>query len=182
MSDDDIDEKAEQRSQLWSSELDEDDTDAKDDQDDAGAQDAVDASDATSEAETAQTTDAEDDHSTMDAMDAVNDEGSDGAEDTTNASDAVDKESAEWAVESIRDAWTANSVRLPESIQEPFGTEYKRLDWQLEQADTDFELTKDRYYKPLVIALGLQRLQNCDADEVADLAEEMQQGTLLDDS
>ena len=115
-----------------------------------------------------------------DATDATDTENAKDEKRTQHAKDAMD--ATEWDVDSIRDAWNPNSVRLPDSIQDVFASEYKRLDYQLDQADTDFEFTKDRYYKPLVVALGLEALQQLDADEVAGRVDAMEQATLLDDS
>lgn len=112
-----------------------------------------------------------------DAADATDTERAVDEQDATDALDAT-----EWDVDSIREAWQPNNVRLPESIQDVFASEYKRLDYELDQADTDFAFTKDRYYKPLVVALGLDALQELEADEVADRVDEMEQATLLDES
>lgn len=150
MSDED---KADERSEMWSSEL-----DASDPVDTTDAKDAMNTDD-TSDTET--------------PMDTANTETSKG---TMDAIDAT-----EWDVDSIRDAWNPNSIRLPDSIQGVFASEYKRLDWRLEQAATDFEFSKDRYYKPLVVALGLQQLQDLESDEIADRVDAMEQQDLFDD-
>lgn len=124
-----------------------------------------------SEADAQDDSDAEDTKHTTETMDATH---------TEHAMDAQDTQQAtEWDVDSIREAWQPNNVRLPESIQDVFASEYKRLGYELDQADTDFAFTKDRYYKPLVVALGLEALQEMGADEVADRADEMEQAALL---
>lgn len=151
MSDDS--DKADERSEMWSSELD--------------ASDGPDATDATNAKNARDDSDAK---APIDATDAV------GADDTMRAMDTT-----EWDVDSIRDAWNPNSIRLPDSIQDTFASEYKRLDWQLEQSEAGFAFSKDRYYKPLVVALGLATLQELDTDEITDRVEAMEQATLLDD-
>jgi len=125
------------------------------------------------EADAQDNSDAEDEKNTTETMDATH---------TEHAMDAQDTQQAtEWDVDSIREAWQPNNVRLPESIQDVFASEYKRLDYELDQSDTDFGFTKDRYYKPLVVALGLETLQAMDADEVADRVDAMEQAELLDE-
>jgi len=149
-SDNDI---AEQRSQMWSSELDDDENPDETESSDSDISDTTDSKTGMS---------------------------SDTAEDTKRALDTMDpSDSTEWDVDSIREVWNPNSIRLPDSIQEPFTTEYKRLDWLLEQAETDFDFTKDRYYKPLVIALGVQAIRECDSDEIVSLVEKMEQRELI---
>jgi hypothetical protein len=145
--------KADERSEMWSSELNA--SDSVDTTDAKGATDTTDTADTESSMDTADT---ETPKSKMDAMDAT-----------------------EWDVDSIREAWNPNSIRLPDSIQGVFASEYKCLDWQLEQAETDFSFSKDRYYKPLVVALGLQQLQAMEPDEIADSVAAMEQQDLFDD-
>ena len=150
--DDGLDEKAEQRSSMWAGSL-------EVDQDDVDEQHATRATD------------------TEDTMDVQHTQAEQSAED---AQGAMDDSRTEWDVDSIRDAWHPNSIRLPESVQTSFNSQHKRLDWQLEQVDSDVNYTKDRYYKPLVIALGLRELQNLDAEEIAGLLEDLEHGELLE--
>lgn len=155
---DDSEEKFDQRSDLWSSELEEDDENTEEDERAAGAKD---------------TTGDMDDVNAMDATDTQK------AKDTTDHSD--EQSATEWDVDSIRESWPATNVRLPESIRDPFNAQHKRLDWQLDRVESDVQYTKDRYYKPLVIALGLRQLQSLEPEEVAELLEEMEHGDLLDE-
>jgi hypothetical protein len=166
-SDDDI---AEQRSQMWAGELDEEsdsETDSAngpmDTNDTVGSLDAKRAEEKEKVAESAGS----------ESQDAVDNKSAVGSLDAKDA-----KDTTEWDVDSIRDSWNPNSVRLPDSIQEPFGSEYKRLDYLLEQAETEFKFGKDRYYKPLVVALGVQAIQEKDSDEIVELVERMEQGDL----
>lgn len=153
--------RADEIANMWNNEV--------DDEDDEDADDDTGAVDASGE------TDASDTSSTMDATETTDDSRA------MDASDAQDTPRTEWDVDSIRDAWNPNSVRLPDSIQDVFATEYKRLDYELSQADTNFAFTKDRYFKPLVVALGLQQLQAMEPEEIADRVDAMEQQELLDE-
>lgn len=126
--------------------------------------------------DTERTEDASNAADTEDTMDATDTQDTSHTERTSNT-----QETTEWDVESIRESWNPNSIRLPDSIQEPFDSEYKRLDWQLEDTDVDVDFRKDRHYKPLVIALGIQAVREQDTDEIADAIEAMVAGDLLDD-
>jgi len=93
---------------------------------------------------------------------------------TTSTSDAKDAKATQWDVDSIRDEWTANQVRLPESLQRRFNAYYNNVESKLlmEGIDTDFR--KDRHYKPLVIALGLSVLHDMDTTDAIDALDALQ--------
>lgn len=103
-------------------------------------------------------------------MDSSDDDDAENAKDTQNA----------WDTESIRDDWHANSVRLPKHLQDAWDAEHKRLDYELTQQDVDIDYSKDRYYKPLVIALGLSRLQSMDTTEVETTLEKIQENGMVE--
>jgi len=98
--------------------------------------------------------------------------------DSSDAKDAKDTQSA-WDTESIRDDWHANSVRLPKHLQNAWDSEHKRLDYELTQQDVDIDYSKDRWYKPLVIALGLSQLQSMDTDELETALENLQENEIV---
>ena len=87
------------------------------------------------------------------------------------------QQSSAWDVESIREDWNPNSIRLPDHLQRRFDAYHKRLDWQMH---TDREFKKDRHYKPLVIALGLRELQEMDADSVLDSLDELESNQIVE--
>jgi len=99
--------------------------------------------------------------------------------DSSDTEDAKDEQNA-WDTESIRDDWHANSVRLPKHLQNAWDSEHKRLDYELTQQDVDIDYSKDRYYKPLVIALGLSKLQSMDTTEVETALEKVQENEMVE--
>jgi hypothetical protein len=120
---------------------------------------------------------------TGDAMDTTATDDAKNSQTTQETSDAPsgeDGELTEWDVDSISSAWKANQVRLPDSIQTPYDAEHNRIAYELQQADADVNYSKDRYYKPLVIALGLQELSEADGEEIAELLEQLEAGELVE--
>lgn len=178
MTDDSAD-KTEERAQAWGGALEDDlkQVDAEDD--DGNESDERDkktqrTKDTTQTKDTMDTTASERVTDTQDGQDAQNEQ------DTHKTNADTGGERSEWDIDSISSAWRANQVRLPESIQGPFDTEHKRLDFELQQHDFDVDYSKDRYYKPLVVALGLRELQEADAEKIANLLDQLERGDLLD--
>lgn len=170
---DDSGDKTQERADAWGGALEDDLKQVEDNDADDGESEKVDK----------ETQHAKDTTETEDTMDTTTSERVTDTQDEQDAHEAdVDQGSgrSEWDVDSISSAWRANQVRLPESIQGPFDTEHKRLDFELEQLDADVEYSKDRHYKPLVVALGLRELQGADADEIAGLLEQLENRDLLD--
>lgn len=76
---------------------------------------------------------------------------------------------SEWDVDNVKNAWNANTILLPESLDERFDDEYGRLNWQ-----TDGDFKKDRHFKPLVVYLGLEQLADQEGEDVTELLERME--------
>lgn len=76
----------------------------------------------------------------------------------------------EMAVTNIKEEWDANSIYLPDFLYTDLRTTYKRTDLEYE---TEFgeSLQKTRYYYPLVIQLGLERIEGMEADEIKERVE-----------
>ena len=75
-----------------------------------------------------------------------------------------------WNAKNVKNAWNPNTFYLPpEYLDQRFGDQYDRLNYLL-----DRDIKKDRHYKPLVIALGLERLERMEEQEVMDVLERME--------
>jgi hypothetical protein len=73
------------------------------------------------------------------------------------------------SVMNVKNAWNAKTVYLPDELHDEMGTAYKRLDLNL---DDDFdELRKTRHFYPLLIAVGLERLEDMESKEVIERLE-----------
>jgi len=100
--------------------------------------------------------------------------------DDTDTSDAMDAQGS-WDVASIRDSWHPNSVRLPDSLQRRWNAYHARIESEFALEGVDRKFGKDRYYKPLVIALGLRALDAMDTNEVVDALDDLERKGNLDD-
>jgi len=97
-------------------------------------------------------------------------------QDDESNEDAADGKDANgpWDVESIRDAWHPNSVRLPDPLQRRFQAYHSRVESELTLDGLDRPYGKDRYYKPLVVALGLRELDGMDTADVLEALDELE--------
>jgi UDP-galactopyranose mutase len=75
--------------------------------------------------------------------------------------------------ENVKKEWTATSVYLPDFLQRRLTTRYKRLDLDFEE-EYNQSLPKTRYYYPLVVALGIEQLEEMDATEIKERMEQME--------
>lgn len=70
----------------------------------------------------------------------------------------------------VKKEWTARSVYLPDELERHLSQTYKRLDWQLE-ADEGLSIKKTRHYYPLVVRLGLERIEEMESKELKERIE-----------
>ena len=67
----------------------------------------------------------------------------------------------------VKKEWKALSVYLPDELESDLSRTYKRLDWELE-ADRELSIKKTRHYYPLVVELGLERIEEMESSEIED--------------
>ncbi|WP_435078794.1 hypothetical protein [Halococcus sp. AFM35] len=72
----------------------------------------------------------------------------------------------------VKKAWNATSIYLPDDLDTKLSTAYKRADLQLSE-DADISFKKTRHYYPVVIALGLERMENMESKEIMEVMEEL---------
>lgn len=65
----------------------------------------------------------------------------------------------------VKEDWNATTIYLPDKLDREFSTAYKRADLELSEV-SDRSLKKTRHYYPLIVALGLERLESMDSNEV----------------
>jgi hypothetical protein len=75
-------------------------------------------------------------------------------------------------VKNVKTEWTATSVYLPDDLDEDLGRTYKRLDLDLDAELSQFK--KTRHYYPLVVAAGLDALDDMEKEEIVALLGEIQ--------
>lgn len=87
-------------------------------------------------------------------------------------SQSSNKDNTSQKVKNVKTEWTATSVYLPDGLDEDLGRTYKRLDLELDEELDQFK--KTRHYYPLVVAAGLEALDDMDQEEIVALLEEIQ--------
>ena len=65
----------------------------------------------------------------------------------------------------IKQEWTNHSVYLPDELTDSLGRRYKYLDLDLDE-EFDLSIQKTRHYYPLIVKLGLERLDELSSKEV----------------
>jgi hypothetical protein len=74
--------------------------------------------------------------------------------------------------ENVKKEWTATSVYLPDFLERQLTTRYKHLDLAFEE-EYGRSLQKTRYYYPLVVSLGLERLEGMEPKELKESIERL---------
>ena len=95
-----------------------------------------------------------------------------GARTDRNAMNAGTEQKSKRA-KNVKKEWNAKSVYLPNEIERFLSRTYKKLDWQLDE-DEGISIKKTRHYYPLVIMLGLERLESMESTEIKDRLEELE--------
>lgn len=72
----------------------------------------------------------------------------------------------------IKKEWNVRSFYLSDDLDDEVTTAFKRLDLDLDGADTDIDLKKTRHFYPLLVELGLERLEELEVTEVTEQLEE----------
>jgi len=74
--------------------------------------------------------------------------------------------------QNIKKEWNVRSIYLDDDLDDNLATAFKRLDLELSESDADVNLQKTRHFYPLLVELGLERLERMDITEVTELIEE----------
>lgn len=72
----------------------------------------------------------------------------------------------------IKKEWNVRSVYLSDDLDDDLTTAFKRLDLDLDEMDTDIDLKKTRHFYPLIVELGLERLEELEVTEITERLEE----------
>ncbi|MFC7059831.1 hypothetical protein [Halovenus salina] len=71
----------------------------------------------------------------------------------------------------IKKEWNVRSFYLDDDLDSELTTTFKRLDLELEESDIDVNLKKTRHFYPLIVALGLERLEEMESTEITEYLE-----------
>ncbi|OYR79315.1 hypothetical protein DJ84_18345 [Halorubrum ezzemoulense] len=73
----------------------------------------------------------------------------------------------------VKESWSATSVYLPEFLDRQLTTTYKHADLEFEE-EFGRSLQKTRYYYPLLVALGMERIEEMGAQELQERIEDLE--------
>ncbi|SEP24488.1 hypothetical protein SAMN04487948_1261 [Halogranum amylolyticum] len=73
----------------------------------------------------------------------------------------------------IKSEWTNHSIYLNGDLASSLSHNYKRLDLDLDQ-DYGLSIKKTRHYYPLIVKLGLERLEELESKEIKERIEELE--------
>jgi len=81
------------------------------------------------------------------------------------------KEKKAQKARNVKKEWNVRSFYLSDDLDSRLSTAFKRLDLDLSEADTEIDLKKTRHFYPLLVELGLERLEQMDVTEVTERLE-----------
>ena len=91
---------------------------------------------------------------------------------TNNNSQKNKKSQKAQKAQNVKKEWNVRSIYLDDDLDRQLLTAFKRLDLELSEAETDINLKKTRHFYPLLVELGLERLESMDITEVTERLEE----------
>jgi len=72
----------------------------------------------------------------------------------------------------IKKEWNVRSFYLDDDLDDRLTTAFKRLDLDVSESEAAVDLKKTRHFYPLLVELGLERLEEMEVQEVTDQLEE----------
>jgi len=77
-------------------------------------------------------------------------------------------------VKNVKESWSATSIYLPKFLDRQLTTTYKHADLAFEE-EFGHSLQKTRYYYPLLVALGMERIEEMEAQELQERIEDLEE-------
>ncbi len=68
----------------------------------------------------------------------------------------------------IKKEWNVRSFYLDNDLDDRLTTAFKRLDLDVSESDADIDLKKTRHFYPLLVELGLERLEEMEVTEITE--------------
>ncbi|WP_353635655.1 hypothetical protein ABSL23_17315 (plasmid) [Halobacterium sp. NMX12-1] len=90
---------------------------------------------------------------------------------SSSTSGASEKSQNEQKAQNIKKEWNVRSFYLNDNLDDDLTTAFKRLDLELSEAGADVDLKKTRHFYPLIVELGLERLEEMESTEVTERLE-----------
>ena len=73
--------------------------------------------------------------------------------------------------QNVKKEWNVRSFYLNDDLNHDLSTAFKRLDLELSEADANIQLKKTRHFYPLIVELGLERMEEMDVTEIQERLE-----------
>lgn len=91
---------------------------------------------------------------------------------TSGTSQTESTSQAPQKAQNIKKEWNVRSFYLSDELDSELTTAFKRLDLELSEADAGMDLKKTRHFYPLLVELGLERLDEMEITEVTERLED----------
>ena len=72
----------------------------------------------------------------------------------------------------IKKEWNVRSFYLDDDLDDRVTTAFKRLDLNVSESEAEIDLKKTRHFYPLLVELGLERLEEMEVTEVTEKLED----------
>lgn len=73
--------------------------------------------------------------------------------------------------QNIKKEWNVRSIYLDDDLDSRVTTAFKRLDLDVSESEADIDLKKTRHFYPMLVQLGLERLEEMEVTEVTERLE-----------
>jgi hypothetical protein len=83
----------------------------------------------------------------------------------------VKKAQTSQKAKNIKKEWNVRSFYLSDDVDDRLSTAFKRLDLDISESDSNIDLKKTRHFYPLLVELGLERLEEMEVTEVTERLE-----------
>jgi hypothetical protein len=90
---------------------------------------------------------------------------------SSSQSETDQKAQTSQKAQNIKKEWNVRSFYLDDDLDAELTTAFKRLDFELSEAGAGVDLKKTRHFYPLLVQLGLERLEEMDVTEVTEQLE-----------
>lgn len=105
--------------------------------------------------------------------DEESDQSSQQSQNDTNSTQSQSDKNAQSSqkAQNVKKEWNVRSFYLDDTLDSDLTTAFKRLDLELSEANAGVNLKKTRHFYPLLVELGLERLEEMDITEVTEQLE-----------
>jgi|GEM_PF-6769468 len=96
------------------------------------------------------------------------DKSDNGAKDVKQDKQAM-KAKSDKSAKDYKDVWGSKLIHLPDELMEPVDNEFDRMKYEC-----DWDVKKERHYYPVVVARGIEAVQEMSGEEFTDAVESLE--------